>query len=204
MKTRRSLFLLPLVLLTFRATAVSPSSNIVSNGDFEILVNARFPPWQFLHGFNAFINEPTKVASGGNCVFIGGIAGGEMWQDLSTQVGQVYQFSFYERGDDPGQTERHSLLNVFWGNQQVGSYIEDNKISGWHYQVFTVVADSTITRLDFLQASQTIGSFGYPGVDLVSVITVPEPTTICLVGTAFAISFGKRFRAWRRNRHGSH
>ena len=186
--------------------ADSPSINIVSNGDFEVLQlrpTPAFPPWQFSHGFDAFINEPGRVASGGNCVFIGGLAGGDMWQDLNTVVGQVYQFSFYERGDDPGQTARISLLNVSFGDQLVGSFT-DNNIPGWNYHAFTVVADSTVTRLDFQQASATIGSYGYPGVDGVSVVAIPEPSTLYLVGTAFAISFGNRFRVWKRNRHGSH
>jgi len=35
MKTRLSLFLPPLLLFSFRATAAFPSGNIVPNGDFE-------------------------------------------------------------------------------------------------------------------------------------------------------------------------
>jgi hypothetical protein len=206
MKTQLSLSLLPLVLLTFGATAQSLSINIVSNGDFETFhsSNPFFPPWQFSHGFNAFINEPTMVASGLNCVFIGGLSGGDMWQDLSTVVGQPYQFTFYERGDDLGQTERISLLNVSFGDQVVGSYTDDNKISGWNYHTFTVIADSTITRLDFQQASSSIGSFGYPGVDGVSVNAIPEPSTLNLVGTVLLISFGNRVRVRMRSRYGCH
>lgn len=105
-----ALILFVLALNTFESSA---SVNIVSNGDFEIIENGYYPkPWQFSNGFNGFVNEPSKVASGGNCVFIGGLNGGDMWQDLNTVVGQTYQLSFYERGDDPGQTERLSLLNV--------------------------------------------------------------------------------------------
>ena len=198
MKTRLSLILLSMVLLAFRAAAVPLNGNIVVNGDFEVFhsSNPFFPPWQFSHGFDAFINEPTRVASGGNCVFIGGLAGGDMWQDLNTIVGQVYQFSFYERGDDPGQTERNSLLNVFWGSQEVGSYVEDNKIPGWNYHVFTLLADSTLTRLDFQQVSATIGSYGYPGVDLVSVVpeAVPDTSnTMVLLGIpVFALALWKK------------
>jgi len=178
MKTPLSIILLTLVLLIFKAEAVPLSGNIVANGDFEIIANGYYPTgWQFSHGFIGFVNEPAKVASGGNCVFIGGLNGGDMWQDLNTVVGQTYQFSFYERGDDPGQTERLSLLNIWWGGQEVGSYTNDNKVSGWNYYVFDVVASSTTTRIDFQQASASIGSFGYPGIDAVSVTPVLDTSS---------------------------
>ena len=104
MKTRVSLFLLALALLTFSATAAPNGINIIVNGDFENFVvdNATFPPWQFQGGFDAYINMPSDVAHGRNCVFVAG----QMWQDLNTEIGQAYQLSFYERGDDYGQSEQ--------------------------------------------------------------------------------------------------
>jgi hypothetical protein len=191
--------LVVLALSALNTFAIPIGSNIVSNGDFEIHPSGSFPPWQFSHGYNAFINEPAKVASGNNCVFIGGLSGGDMWQDLNTVVGETYQFSFYERGDDPGQSERLSLLNVYWSNQEVGSYTNDNKISGWNYYVFDVVAASTTTKIDFQQASASIGSYGYPGIDDVSVVALPEiSSTIFLLGFSLTICVGIQFFAWVR------
>lgn len=195
MKTRMLLVVLCLALSTLGATAYSIGPNIVENGDFETIIGggSSFPPWQFSHGFGGLINEPGNVASGNNCVFIGGLAGGDMWQDLSTVVGQTYQFSFYERGDDPGQTERDSLLNVYWGGLKIGSFTEDNHVLGWNYHVVTVRAATTTTRIDFQQASPTIFSFGYPGVDGVSVNRVPETaSTIYLLGISFVGFLGLR------------
>lgn len=174
MKTRLSIILLSLVLVAFKAVAIPLNANIVVNGDFEVHPPGSFPPWQFTHGYIAFINEPAAVASGNNCVFIGGLSGGDLWQDLNTVVGQTYEFSFYERGDYSGQIDRLSLLNVWWGGQEVGSYTNDNRGGGWNYRVFDVVASSTTTRIDFQQASASIGAFGYPGIDAVSVSTVPD------------------------------
>jgi len=203
MKIKQSLILWSIVVLTHGATAVPLGGNIVANGDFEIF-NSRtpfFPPWQFSHGFDAFINEPAKSVSGNNCVFVGGVGGGDMWQYLNTVIGQTYQFSFYERGDDPGQSQRTSLLNVFWGSQEVGSYTANNQVQGWNYHVITVVAVTSLTELDFQQASYSIGTYGYPGVDAVSVIpiTVPDPAnTLVLLGIAGVLCAGLRLNSCKR------
>src|SRR5579871_958324 len=130
-------------LLAQKSSAIL-TGNIVSNGDFEIIVGgATFPGWQFSGGYSAFVNEPSQAASGNNCIFVGG----EMWQDLSTVIGQTYQFSFYQRGDDPGQTQRYSLLNVSWGGQSVGSFTNSNWDRTWYLETFDVVATSTTTRI---------------------------------------------------------
>ena len=204
MKKRMLLVALCFALSTLGAMAYSIGPNIVANGDFETIIGggSGFPPWQFSHGFNGYINEPGKVASGNNCVFIGGLSGGDMWQDLSTVVGQTYQFSFYERGDDQGQTERISLLNVYWGGLEIGSYKDDNHVSGWNHHIINVVATTTTTRIDFQQASSTIGSFGYPGVDGVSVNRVPETaSTIYLLAFSFIVCLG--VRRYARTRGGT-
>lgn len=182
MKPKILIVLILQVLAALNASAIP--LNIVSNGDFETALNL-FSPWQFTQGFTAFINDPTFAASGNNCIFVGGgPSGGDMWQDLTTVVGETYQFSFYERGDDPAQTERLSLLNVWWGGQEVGSYINDNKVPGWNYIVFDVLATSTTTRVDFQQASASVGSpYSRPGVDGVSAVAVPDTlSTICFLG----------------------
>lgn len=191
MTIRTSLSLLAVTLITFSATAASSSGNIVSNGSFEDILDGggSFPFWQTRGGLNAFINEGAKVAKGVNCVFIGGNPTGEMWQDLNTVIGQTYEFSFYERGDDPNQPERHSLLAVFWGQQEVGTFVRTNK-PGWNYHVYSVTADSTTTRIDFFQNSSSIGEHGFPGVDGVSVVAVPEPSITCLVGSVILIFVG--------------
>jgi hypothetical protein len=202
MKTRILAVLVPLALSALTAYAVPFGPNIVVNGDFETHPPLAFPPWQFSHGYNAYINEPGKVASGNNCVFIGGLSGGDLWQDLNTVAGQLYEFSFYERGDDTGQTERLSLLNVFWGSQEIGSYTDDNKVSGWNHYVVDVVAVGTTTRIDFQQASYLLGSYGYPGIDNVSVRAVPETaSTISLLGLSFAACVG--FKVCVRGGRGS-
>src|SRR5215831_8360373 len=159
MKTRNYLLTLPSVVMAFTSLVASASNNIVLNGDFEI-VDLRsppnfFPPWHFSSGLTGYVGEP-GAASGRNCVFVGGSSyGGDMWQDLQTEIGQTYQLSFYERGDEWEQSERVSLLNVLFGQVVVGSYARDNIIRGWNYHTFTVVAESAITRLDFQNASQT-------------------------------------------------
>ena len=114
MKSKLSLLLLVCTCSVLQASAAAPGVNIVLNDDFESFTGGgtAFPPWAFDAGYNAFINERSKVASGVVCVFVGS----HMWQDLATQAGQSYQLSYYDRGDDPFQSQRDSKLNVFWGN----------------------------------------------------------------------------------------
>lgn len=194
------LFLL-ILLPAFGAVAGSTNS-IFANGDFEESSSTEplFPPWQVSGGVGGFINEPTQVASGGNCVIIGGLADAEMWQDLDTQPGQAYRFSFYERGDDPAQLPRSSLLNVYWDNQLVGTFNESNQDLAWNYHAFAVVAGSATTRITFQEASGTIGGYGHPSLDLVSVVAIPEPSSMQLLGAGIAMFAGNRIRNWKRRR----
>ena len=204
MNARIGFLSLSLVLSAHGAAADGLSSNIVSNGDFEVVDFSfpnGFPPWQFSAGLTGYVNEP-GAASGRNCVFIGGSRSSvtHMWQDIATQSGQAYQFNFYERGDEWGQSLRTSVLNVFFGDTMVGSYTRTNTVLGWNFQTFTVVADSTTTRLDFQNASWTIGSLARPGIDAVSVSAIPEPSSMPLAGTVFLLYLANCLLLRRRER----
>lgn len=193
------IILVALAISSLNLFATIPGVNVVTNGDFEIFHTspASFPGWGFTHGFGAFINESGKVASGNNCVFIGGYdTGGDMVQLVRTTIGQPYHFSFYERGDDPGQSYRFSLLNVYWAGQLLGSYTDDN-IQHWTYHEFDVVATSPLTRIDFQNADisntdPSLPVYGNPGIDLVSAIALaPEPSTPNLMITALLVFLSK-------------
>jgi hypothetical protein len=170
---------------TFKANAIPAGINIIQNGDFEILGDHDFPPWQFSNGFAAFVNEPFYAFSGGNFI----LPGGRMWQDLNTEIGQSFRLSYYQRGDDPGQSERSSTLNVLWGNQQVASHTRINFDRTWVYAEFDVTATSLITRLTFERAP---GSYGLPSVDLVRVVSIPEPSALAFAGLALGAVFRHR------------
>lgn len=187
MRSSSALFLcaLLLVLTTFRTAT---AANIVQNGDFEILGDHDFPPWQFSNGFGAFVNEPQDAYSGRNFILPGGL----MWQNLNTVIGQAYQLSYHHRGDDPGQTARTSVLNVSWGSQLMATHTESNFDRPWDLAQFTVTASATTTRLTFQNASRQFGHFGHPSIDLIQVIPVPEPSIFTLAVTSLAALFLRR------------
>jgi hypothetical protein len=189
MKTKPLLLALVCALSVFRTATAAPGVNIVQNGSFETFTGGgdSFPPWQFDAGYDAFINEPGQTAGGGVCVFVGY----HMWQDLATVAGQSYQLSFYERGDDPGQTQRDSTLNVYWGGQLEGTYVDSNLVRGWNFHLFNVMATGPTTRLTFERAP---GSYGLPGVDVVSAVPIPEPSVAALLAVVPGISLVTRTR----------
>ena len=180
----RSLSALWLCALLLAGATPSPAAiNIVQNGDFEILGDHDFPPWQFSNGFIAFVNEPRYAYSGGNCLLPGGL----MWQDLTTTIGQTYQLSYHHRGDDPGQTARTSVLKVWWGNQLLATHTESNFDRTWKFAESTVPATATTTRLTFENASGAFGHFGFPSLDLIQVVAVPEPSVMVLTALAIGV-----------------
>ena len=193
-----ALLLLPILVLTRPAVGAAPlGSNLILNGDFEILGDHDFPPWQFQNGFAAYVNEYwPRVANGRNCIFVGGL----MWQDLLTEAGQRYRLSYYERGDDTGQTARYSVLNVFWGDELVASHIEFNGDPAWNHREFTVVATGSTTRITFQQASAAIGSYGLPAVDLIEVVTIPEPSSLGLAVLVLSLWCSHRVALGKRRR----
>lgn len=188
---------LPVVFMALATSVASAATDVILNGDFEtfdlhhVPSSGRFPPWHFSNGFTAYYGA-IGAASGVNCVFVGGSSsGGNLRQDIHTEIGQTYQLSFYERGDEWIQPQRStSFLNVFFGQFLVGSYIRDNTIGGWNFHTFTVVAETSTTTLNFQNASQTIGSFARPGVDCVSLVAIPEPSPLQVAGSGVAIYFG--------------
>jgi PEP-CTERM motif-containing protein len=188
MKALTALFLTgTLIISTVQGTAALPGIDILPNGNFEILGDHDFPPWQFDAGFNAFVNEPGKTASGLNCIF----PGGHMWQFLNTEIGQVYRLSYYERGDDPGQSSRDSILNVYWGTQLIATHLENNLDRTWKHFEFLVVGTGLSTQLTFERGPAT----GLPGVDFIQVITVPEPSILALAVIGLGLFSLRRYRA---------
>jgi hypothetical protein len=208
--TPRPRFVLFSVLALVACLSASPASasNIVLNPGFE---TGSFAPWvanpasSFAWGVN-----PSAPHAGGfyaetGCVGAQCIspdpdpAGAWLYQDLTTTNGQSYNLSFwyFPGGGTPNE------LQVRWGGGGVLDLV--NNGTGSTYNLYTVsglVANGSSMRLEFLGRQDP--SFNglddecvdTPGGVCASASTVPEPTSLVLMGTAL---LGLR-RAVRRTR----
>jgi hypothetical protein len=172
---RRSIeFLLILVFeAALPAYAQGSVGNIVVNGDFEDIVNHTFAPW---HGHMFVVNGPSRAASGGNFA-IAIDAPDPLYQDLLTTPGTVYELRFAFGGNDAVQINRGGLI-VRWGNTTLASLpVLLSQEPSWRYYAYFEEATDTKTRLSF-------SSDGFPWIDDVSVVAVPEPTAFILLSVA--------------------
>ncbi len=97
-----------------------------------------------------------------------------LFQDLTTVVGQTYTLSF----DYSAVGASPDGLEVDFGSDLVANFV--NTPDTIETYTYTVVATSTVTRLQFLAEQNNT----YDYLDNVSVSTpTPEPGTIAMVGT---------------------
>src|SRR6476660_5391819 len=208
--TPRPRFVLFSVLALVACLSASPASasNIVLNPGFE---TGAFAPWVA----NPSSDHPWGVASGfghtgtfyadtgcvgPQCITPDPNASGAwLYQDLTTTNGQSYNLSFwyFPASGTPNQ------LQVRWGGNVVLDLVDLG--TGTTYGLYTVgglAATGTTMRLEFLGRQDP--SFNglddvcvdTPGGVCAAASTVPEPTSLVLMGTAL---LGLR-RAVRRTR----
>jgi hypothetical protein len=139
--------------------------NLVQNGSFESL---SLTPWT-QSGVGIFAGFG-GAADGGNFANLGGY----LYQDLVTTPGQTYDLRFAMAGNInwPGLI----TMNTLWGGNVVAvttwnpaGHNIDNL--GWIHADVTLVANSSLTRLEFLNPGQFNQQ---PFLDAVSVTSVPD------------------------------
>ena len=156
------LWTIALVILSATGYAQGSIGNIVVNGSFEDLADFTFAPW--IGGGIFVVNEPGRAASGGNFAQ----PGNDLWQDMTTTPGTVYQLRFAFGGNNARQLNREPMT-VRWGNTDVATFpIEPVANPEWNYYTYTVEATAPTTRLRFVTT-------GFPYIDDVSVVLIPEP-----------------------------
>jgi hypothetical protein len=181
MKARIVLLALCASQISFAAvaqTVPSPPGNIVQNGNFGSL----FTDWS---GLIAIVGDPNAP----NGKF--GLGGGPS-QTLTTTPGQEYSLVFYAAADlyfGPSVT-----LDVNLNSQTLVSYETPpysynsgvNRYDQMHWESFTdtFTATSGTTALQF----EDVNTYDF-GLAAVSVVPVPEPTSIALLSAGIACGF---------------
>jgi Protein of unknown function (DUF642) len=186
------------------------SANLITNGDFENSVpstgwqSSATTGFQNINTYRACCAPTGTYASGPNVAFFGwdNLAGGSIWQDVNTTIGQIYTVSF-----DYGAIARARLQTLNASARDgtgfknvvasaalsaVGSANLSNITSSYSY---AFVANSASTRIMFTDTSLITNSVD--GVlDNVSVTAaIPLPYTFGLV-IAGALGLLVAHRRW--------
>lgn len=131
--------------------------NLVVNGSFEQGVPAAdfltpsLPGWTVANG-GEFVLLRGGVAFEGNVALVLGLRGGprQIYQDIPTLPGAVYQLRFYYSGE-PGTFDNH--LRVYWNGFTVADYTADGSsltTPDWTTTLFPVLYSAgNSTRLTF-------------------------------------------------------
>lgn len=127
-----------------------------------------------------------------------------VFQDIATNVGQAYRLSFYlgnATGDGTGNSGVYilpSTIGLSIGGGAAESFVNAGITTGginWTKVSKNFVADSTSTRISFINQTPTGDNFA--GLDLVSISAVPEPSTwaMMILGIGLAGAALRRRRA---------
>ena len=153
--------------------------NIVQNGGFE----QGYAGWGWTYNFGVWYGFP-DAAEGRNW----GEVDGTIYQDLATIPGQQYQLQFALAGNL--NISSSAVVNVLWGGNGIGSVSwnpagHNINNMGWVWSDFDVTASSFTTRLTFANPYVGDGSGRIDLVDAISVVAIPEPSSLLLFGVGW-------------------
>ncbi len=80
----------------------------------------------------------------------------KVWQDVSTQKGQEYVFSF-DSAARPGTSQATNTINVFWNGEMVGTV---NPGSSWQSTSFKLIGTGGKDRIEFRESANQNDSYG--------------------------------------------
>ena len=153
-----------------------PSGSIVVDGGFE----QGGLDWGWTYNIGIAWNFPDAAEGHNYC-----IAYGTIFQDLPTTAGQEYHLQFALAGNF--NTGSPAVVNVLWGDNNIGSASWNpgghsvNDL-GWVWSDFYVTASSSTTLLTFSDPFVGDGSQRVDLLDAISVVPVPEPSLLPLIG----------------------
>jgi hypothetical protein len=175
------------IWLLFMALTVElrAQSNIVFNGSFETY-GATLTGWYSTEGYG-WTGVANNAADGQTYANISG----NLYQDLSTVPGQVYQLRYAVSGNS--SSDIRTLL-TYWGGTLVATTPFDttgqtNNNFVWLYVTNKLLAISSTTRLWFANADYP--NAPGPNLDAVSAIPVAAPPTSCVGVPSGIISWWK-------------
>ena len=167
---------LTVLFLVVLECPVRSATNIVSNGGFE----QGGTGWGWTYNFGVSSGFPS-AAEGRNW----GEVYGTIYQDLSTLPEQLYHLHFALAGNF--NITNLAVVNVLWDGASLGSVSWNpaghniNNL-GWLAVDIDAIAGDSSTRLTFSDPYIGDGSGRIDRIDAISVMAVPEPSSLALVG----------------------
>jgi hypothetical protein len=143
--------------------------------------------------------------SGVNAATIGTISPEGMFQSLATSAGALYTLDFWFSvcpawGGGPGAAGcTLNSLSVVWGGTTLYEQFNVDGTAWMHVVIPNLVASGPLTELRFL-ASNDVSYFLLDdiSVEALEATTVPEPTTMALLGTGVTMLAMRRRKLTRR------
>ena len=176
----------------------------IVNGSFEVGVNpgsfATLPGgstaingWTIGGASVDYIGSYWTAQDGNRSIDLAGSGIGSISQIIATNIGQMYNVSFFvSRNPDGGLTPRNGFVDVGGTPTLVsfanGESTKDNM--GWELRNFGFTATSTNTTLRFSADPATSGANFGLGLDNVMIAAVPEPGTWMMMLLGFGLIGG--------------
>lgn len=201
MNTVSKIFAAAALGLTFSASA---HASLIINGGFEDTdVNNGNGGWQWYDSSNVDGWDGSNIEIWNDFGAIGPFEGNQhaelnahpsngdafsIFQTFITEPGAVYEL-FFAYGARRSDSESFQV-DVDGDTSLLSRLMDDHTVNNWSTFSYRFTADSTTTTLRFSSvtpATGTVGNF----LDGVSVVAVPAPGTLLLLGTAL-LGFGLR------------
>lgn len=180
-------YLIAEVILILYLLVPQTQANLITNGSFEspalpyksMAVFPSIPGWTTTFGFSVEIQNNYGYGlpyDGNQFLELDGYVSSNIVQDVPTESGKYYYFSFAYSGRS-GPTGENEI-DVYW-NGQLLTQLRTIDVT-WELKNYTVMATNNVTRLEFRDVGESTEFGGY--LDAVQLTLVPEPATLGLLG----------------------